>query len=1473
MKNEMLRVKSGHRSCFARLVAGVAAAVLTGTAWGGTYTWIGTSDDFATGANWQGGVAPSSSDSDINLVFPKENSTITGLGTLTVKTIQLTGASTELQFGPSGGTLTVTGVISGPGHLTVAGVAGQTSCVDLRGNNTFTGGYFGKGCRTNISHVNALGTGPAEFASNGKPQYALQVLVGGTIANDITIGPENQGVSGVSDIGTLYVSDNVTFSGAVTFTTAAKYKPTGAYNANYRIVSGSKLITFTGPVTVSGADFLPAGGRVLFKNTVTSSNQLSYNGGGLVEFATSGNTVPKMDFNGWGSGDATFRISADNPFTGEPTFSVSSKSNLYGNKTLELNGHDVTLGEFFTSGDPYVTPIITSSSPAMLTVHNATANRTFFGAFKGETSFTYNSSGKTLTLTTANSTMTGALSVQAGAVVVDNGAAFPNLAEIEVANSARLQFTSTAGNVAAGIVKVGSSGTLDLGGRALTVNALFVNGELQPKGTYAAADYAWLAGEGSSITVVTDSDVDGYVWLGAAGGEWNNPGNWLKNGAVATMAPGASDTLYIGTAGEGNPFRVTTNTDISNPIVLGTGRQVFYVGTANTTLTLRGEITGEGGVDFKSFDSTGYLRLAHANTFKGGVRRNGPGQVQLWHLYGLGTGAFTVANPNGIVAAAPMSFRVSGTVTNDMTFLPEGQNGNSWNGAIGVSTETVHLTGAITFTGDTRIALNSGSKLYFDGETTVNGRLTHNSISAHIYFTTPVKSVNAGGYLHTDQGHGIWHLGASSNALSRVYMSGANADAKIVCEAENAFLDTAYIQFNEAGSHTYILDLGGFDQVLGYCYDSATGPATHYATSFEPATLTLKPVSNNPFTRLTFTDNASLDLQAAADKTFTLAGGAHTTRGKFRVSSGTLKLAENTSAAALAALEVADGAKLLIDASAGAIIATRLTLEEGAQLEVGAGQTLTVDYAEVNGRMLEAGTYTGVDWFTGAGSVKVCVTADPNLYIWTGEAGGEWNVAGNWSVNGAPATVAPSADKTLFIGAATKEHPFRVTSGIVIANPIILGTGQQYFLLGFGDGTLQLTGKITGSGGIQFDSANNAQYYAQLSGAENDFVGGVRRSGAGQLQVYHGNALGTGTVTLDDGSALNSGIANRTPLYVGQSCTIANDFVIGSESFASWNGWWGGAAGVTVHFTGAVRFWMPNNALNETRFAIASTVHFDGPVSLGGVNDGARLICKAGATAWFHEQIRAEGARRHIYADNESFTGYLCAPSNQLASIYCGNIGSWKWYLQATDALAKVDFHLDGEPAGTGVLLDLGGYDQHMGNLYYSKPFSDKFCVTSEQPATLTVNATANCLFGGCFKDAVSFVYDPTGDFTYTLSNAVHTTTGSVTVANGTLKLTGGAQFAKTRLVTVQGGTLELAEAQGVGQKAEVRLLDGGVLQLDAGTTTVANLFLGESDEKQAAGLWGAPGNTAAKFHDARIAGTGLLKVLRLTGGTVLVIR
>lgn len=682
------------------------AALLCGAiaAFGESYTWTGSvSSDFSTAGNWSGNKAPTSSE-NTKLIIPSGNRTITGLsGTWTIGTIELQGGMTELKFGDGGGTLDVKGVISGAGGLTVTGSTKAECQLKLEGANTFSGGFFCNGGRALLYNNFSLGTGPARFKSDGKTGHPLFLYGATKIANDITLGDEVSPADG--SIWLASSKGDVTFTGSFTFTNKGDCHNSSG-NSNYRIRANGNKITFAGAVSIEGGTVLPAinsgtATNLRFEKKISGAGTITFNGGGSLEIAGSQNELAKISCNKWESGDVTCSILADNAFSGGTIFNVVNNEGKTGTKTLALNGHDVTLGELSTTNGKVanLNPIVTSSAPATLTVRNATADHAYCGSFGGVVSLAYDSPGRTLTITDGASDTAGRLSVLSGSVVVGSGASFANLSEIKVASAAGLTFTAAAGTVGASTVRVDSDGALDLGGRTLNVSMLFVDGKLQAKDTYTSETCTWLLGSGSTINVTADIPTTGWVWTGAAGGNWNVPGNWLKDGEVATVAPGATDSLYIGAATESAPFQISKDTDLSNPFVLGPGRQVFYVAHKTGTLTLRGVISGEGGIDFKSVRNDGYLSISAENTFAGGLCRKGPGQVKLWTKNGLGTGPFTVENPAGVEVSAPLNIIVEGvTIPNDMTFLPEGQNDNKHNGAMLVSRPNVHLSGKIKFT-------------------------------------------------------------------------------------------------------------------------------------------------------------------------------------------------------------------------------------------------------------------------------------------------------------------------------------------------------------------------------------------------------------------------------------------------------------------------------------------------------------------------------------------------------------------------------------------------------------------------------------------------------------------------------------------------------------------------------------------------------------------------------------------------------
>lgn len=79
---------------------------------------------------------------------------------------------------------------------------------------------------------------------------------------------------------------------------------------------------------------------------------------------------------------------------------------------------------------------------------------------------------------------------------------------------------------------------------------------------------------------------------------------------------------------------------------------------------------------------------------------------------------------------------------------------------------------------------------------------------------------------------------------------------------------------------------------------------------------------------------------------------------------------------------------------------------------------------------------------------------------------------------------------------------------------------------------------------------------------------------------------------------------------------------------------------------------------------------------------------------------------------------------------------------------------------------------------------------------TLTLNGTADAISPCLIENSLSIVWNPSGNFTQTFSNRVHTTTGSLIVSNGTMRLAAGGKFANVKKVVVaDGATFDLATA------------------------------------------------------------------------------
>ena len=291
----------------ARLLVAVSFVALPAAAQ--TWTGAGPDNNWSTGANWSGGIAPASS-AATQVVFPAAalrfspvvdlpwtvnritldvNYRLSGQG------ITLAGAAPGIQTyftstvnnpitltGPTAFSasivLTLNGAISGIGPLTVASIGG----IALGGTNTYTGGtsIVTGGVGVSRSMLGPVTVGTAGGAS----------LVGynGTVNGPVVVN--FAGVGGVLDTGDLTVAgyvglvingpaqgaqyDRISVTGSVTLTNAALQ-----LSGSYIPVAGDvfTIIPNDGADTVSGSFAgLPEGGVIVFNGVPLT---ISYVGG------------------------------------------------------------------------------------------------------------------------------------------------------------------------------------------------------------------------------------------------------------------------------------------------------------------------------------------------------------------------------------------------------------------------------------------------------------------------------------------------------------------------------------------------------------------------------------------------------------------------------------------------------------------------------------------------------------------------------------------------------------------------------------------------------------------------------------------------------------------------------------------------------------------------------------------------------------------------------------------------------------------------------------------------------------------------------------------------------------------------------------------------------------------------------------------------------------------------------------------
>lgn len=611
----------------------------------------------------------------------------------------------------------------------------------------------------NASWVDAAGAAIATTPVNGTGSADILIwnnMV--TAANTVNMGDN----IGVNTIRILDPGGPVVINGTQTFTFTAS--------------GGVDMSLATQDLTLGTGTFYRATSGVVLGNTVAAGRVLTINGTVNVRNNSSGGTV-----NHTGAGtviyNGTFAPSNLVVASGEVQLNAPGGSTRNGTNTTTINGGRLVISN--TSGS--------ATGSGAVTV-NTTGTLTGQGIMTG--AVTVNTGGTLIPKENAvGSLRTGALSLAAGSTIKWEATDALQSDLIEVANSNGLTING-------GTIELYNTGTTTPFTGVGTYNLFSYVDAIGGSGisSLAVAESSKIAGQ-----TYTFGQAGGFVtlrievgsrpqsfWNVNANGSWGTASNWTSNGvpnavsAIAnlggssgvtitqprTVTLGASTTVGVLNIDSVQPFTLAGSGPllfddgdtaatlhvakgshtINNAITLPLNGIVASVTDAASTLTLQGEISGDGGL---GKIGAGTLILTKDNLYSG-LTSNSAGVLQ------LGSGGTTGALSGPIANSGTLRFNRSEPL--EMYYLISGTGGVELTG-----TGTITLTSDNTFSGPTSIAsgtLEIGSTLALQ-----NSTLTYSNPSGGLSYLDGISSIVLGG-LSGDKPLALSHTSSSDPSVT-----------------------------------------------------------------------------------------------------------------------------------------------------------------------------------------------------------------------------------------------------------------------------------------------------------------------------------------------------------------------------------------------------------------------------------------------------------------------------------------------------------------------------------------------------------------------------------------------------------------------------------------------------------------------------------------------------------------------------------
>jgi len=469
-----------------------------------------------------------------------------------------------------------------------------------------------------------------------------------------------------------------------------------------------------------------------------------------------------------------------------------------------------------------------------------------------------------------------------------------------------------------------------------------------------------------------------------------------------------------------------------------------------------------------------------------------------------------------------------------------------------------------------------------------------------------------------------------------------------------------------------------------------------------------------------------------------------------------------------------------------------------------------------------------------------------------------WSTAGNWDGS------APVAGDTLFFGGTARVGTsndlttdtsfagitFNIGAGAFVLDGNRLTLGGELINLDADtqtinldlvlpdirtmnatNGTLAINGILSGSGGL----IKRGSYPLILTGG-NSYEGTTTVKTNGALLVQHNQALGStnGATVVENGGwmEVSGGVTVDEPITLsGDSSTSFAGVLRNTDGDNVWQGH------ITTTFS----------RIKVYKGSLVVKGGITGPGVVLASQPNATLIISNQPVNVGYSTVYAHSGGTKIFAVSNNMWGTMDASGGIVRT-------------DAPHAFPPASTLKIGVSYSVNSHIDLNGNDQTIGRIYSGTTDPGTRVMTTAEPATLTVNQSADTLLDSMFTGALTLV--KTGSGSLTLESVSHSYTGGTIISNGTLVVASGSTLGNSTQIVIEGGVLELQSAGAIDDSAVLSLSGTGQLRFSSALSETVDVLFLDSIQKEA-GTWGATGSGATHIDDDHFVGAGTLTVLR----------